>query len=99
MVATQHYKEYVKQAVKNGIDLIISGAGLPVDLPEFVKGSRTKIAPIVSSLKSAKVLCRMWDRRYQTAPDLVVIEGPQAGGHLGFSREELQEITRPDTTR
>ncbi len=94
MVATQHYKEYVKQAVKNGIDLIISGAGLPVDLPEFVKGSRTKIAPIVSSLKSAKVLCRMWDRRYQTAPDLVVIEGPQAGGHLGFSREELQEITQ-----
>ena len=94
MVATQNYKEYVKQAVKNKIDLIISGAGLPVDLPAFVQGSRTKIAPIVSSLKSAKVLCKMWDRRYQTAPDLVVIEGPQAGGHLGFDREELEEITQ-----
>ncbi len=94
MVATQNYKEYVIQAVKNKIDLIISGAGLPIDLPAFVAGSRTKIAPIVSSLKSAKVLCRMWDRRYQTAPDLVVIEGPQAGGHLGFGREELETINQ-----
>ena len=92
MVATQHYKEYVKEAVKNGVDLIISGAGLPVDLPGLVQGSKTKIAPIISSLKSAKVLCKMWDRKYQTAPDLVVIEGPKAGGHLGFSREELETI-------
>lgn len=92
MVATQNYKEYVKQAVKSGVDLIISGAGLPVDLPELVKGSRTRIAPIVSSLKSAKVLCRLWERKYQTVPDLVIIEGPKAGGHLGFSREELQNL-------
>ena len=92
MVATQHYKEYVKEAVKNGVDLIISGAGLPVDLPGVVQGSKTKIAPIISSLNSAKVLCKMWDRKYQTAPDLVVIEGPKAGGHLGFSREELETI-------
>lgn len=92
MVATQHYKEYVKEAVKNGVDLIISGAGLPVDLPGLVQGSKTKIAPIISSLKSAKVLCKMWDRKYQTAPDLVVIEGPKAGGHLEFSREELETI-------
>lgn len=92
MVATQHYKKYVKEAVKNGVDLIISGAGLPVDLPGLVQGSKTKIAPIISSLKSAKVLCKMWDRKYQTAPDLVVIEGPKAGGHLGFSREELETM-------
>lgn len=95
MVATQHYKEYVKEAVKNGVDLIISGAGLPVDLPGLVQGSKTKIAPIISSLKSAKVLCKMWDRKYQTAPDLVVIEGPKAGGHLGFSREELETMDEP----
>ena len=68
----------MKEAVKNGVDLIISGAGLPVDLPGLVQGSKTKIAPIISSLKSAKVLCKMWDRKYQTAPDLVVIEGPKA---------------------
>lgn len=89
MVATKNYAEYVKTAVKAGADIIISGAGLPIKLPELVKGSRTKIAPIVSSVKSAMVICKMWDRKYSCAPDLVVIEGPLAGGHLGFSREDL----------
>ena len=93
MVATQRYEEYVKSAVKAGIDIIISGAGLPIDLPKYVEGRKTKIAPIVSSLKSLTVICRMWERKYQTAPDLVVIEGPKAGGHLGFSREELETVT------
>lgn len=93
MVATQRYEEYVKSAVKAGIDIIISGAGLPIDLPKYVEGSKTKIAPIVSSLKALTVICRMWERKYQTAPDLVVIEGPKAGGHLGFSREELETLT------
>ena len=93
MVATQRYEEYVKSAVKAGIDIVISGAGLPIDLPKYVEGGKTKIAPIVSSLKSLTVICRMWERKYQTAPDLVVIEGPKAGGHLGFSREELETVT------
>ena len=93
MVATERYEEYVKSAVKAGIDIVISGAGLPIDLPKYVEGSKTKIAPIVSSLKSLTVICRMWERKYQTAPDLVVIEGPKAGGHLGFSREELETVT------
>lgn len=93
MVATQRYEEYVKAAVKAGVDLIISGAGLPIDLPKYVEGTKTKIAPIVSSLKSLNVICRMWDRKYKKAPDLVVIEGPKAGGHLGFSREELDTFT------
>ena len=92
MVATRNYAEYVKAAVKAGADLIISGAGLPISLPEYVKGSVTKIAPIVSSVKSAMVICKMWDRKFQTAPDLVVVEGPLAGGHLGFSRETLHEL-------
>ena len=92
MVATKNYAEYVKTAVKAGADLIISGAGLPVSLPEYVKGTATKIAPIVSSVKAATVICRMWDRKYQTAPELVVVEGPLAGGHLGFDREKLTEL-------
>lgn len=99
MVATRQYKEYVKAAVKAGADLIISGAGLPVSLPEYVEEAqresgiekRTLIAPIVSTAKSANVICKIWDRKYGKAPDLVVIEGPLAGGHLGFSREELGE--------
>ena len=104
MVATNGYKQYVKEAVKAGANVIISGAGLPVDLPKFVaeaeeellaegrKKQRTMIAPIVSSVKSAMVICRMWDRKHKTAPDFVVIEGPCAGGHLGFSEEQLTEF-------
>lgn len=99
MVATRQYKEYVKAAVKAGADLIISGAGLPVSLPEYVEEAQrenglaktTLIAPIVSTAKSAGVICKMWDRKYGKAPDMVVIEGPLAGGHLGFSREQLKE--------
>lgn len=91
MVATKRYAEYVQKAIEAGADIIISGAGLPVNLPELAAGSRTKIAPIVSTAKSASVICKMWDRKYQKAPDLVVIEGPLAGGHLGFSPEQLTE--------
>lgn len=100
MVATKNYASYVKKAVKAGADLIISGAGLPVGLPEYVAEAaeeagimlKTKIAPIVSTVKSAMVICKLWDRKYHRAPDLVVIEGPLAGGHLGFSREDLSEL-------
>ena len=104
MVATKEYASYVKEAVKAGADVIISGAGLPIDMPKFVaeaenenggsekKERRTMIAPIVSSVKSALVICRMWDRKYHTAPDFVVVQGPCAGGHLGFSREQLAEL-------
>ena len=93
MVATKQYAEYVKAAVKAGIDLIISGAGHPMELPKLVAGSKTKIAPIVSTVKAARVICRFWDHHYQRMPDLVVIEGPKAGGHLGFSRKQLEEFT------
>lgn len=94
MVASQRYADYVRAAVKAGADVIISGAGLPVELPAYVEGSNTKIAPIVSSLKSFTVLCRMWERKYRRYPDFVVIEGPKAGGHLGFSLEELKTFTK-----
>lgn len=96
MVATKRYEDYVRAAAKAGADLIISGAGLPAKLPELVRGFRTKIAPIVSSLKSAAVICKLWDRHYQTAPDMVVIEGPKAGGHLGFKEEELAHMDTLD---
>lgn len=96
MVATRKYEEYVKAAVAAGVDLIISGAGLPMTLPELVAGSKTKIAPIVSGLKSAQVILRYWLKKYDRLPDLVVIEGPKAGGHLGFSYEELQGIEEPE---
>lgn len=89
MVATKNYADYVREAVKAGADLIISGAGLPTELPELVKGTGTKIAPIISNLKGAKVILKYWEKKHKRFPDLIVIEGPKAGGHLGFSLEEL----------
>lgn len=96
MVATRHYKEYVKNAVLAGVDVILSGAGLPVDLPEYVKGSKVKIAPIISSLKAFTVISRVWERKYARYPDFVVVEGPKAGGHLGFSKEAVQQLTQEE---
>lgn len=94
MVATKRYEEYVRAAVKAGADLIISGAGLPTMLPALVEKSKTKIAPVVSTIKSASVICKLWDRKFKRCPDLVVIEGPKAGGHLGFTYEELETVTQ-----
>ena len=94
MVATKKYEEYVKAAVAAGVDLIISGAGLPMTLPELIGNAGTKIAPIVSSKKSLSVIMKYWKKKYDRTPDLVVVEGPKAGGHLGFSREELETVTQ-----
>ena len=94
MVATRRYEDYVKAAVEAGIDLIISGAGLPMTLPALVEGAKTKIAPIVSSAKSLNVITKYWMKKYNRKPDMVVVEGPAAGGHLGFSREEIENYSR-----
>lgn len=91
MVATRNYDDYVKAAVAAGVDLIICGAGLPMNLPALTAGSDTKIAPIVSSVKSAQVIFKYWLKKFDRVPDLVVIEGPKAGGHLGFSLEQLEQ--------
>lgn len=96
MVAIENYREMVKAAVEESIDLIISGAGLPSELPELVKGSGTKIAPIVSSGKAAAVITKLWTKRHGYLPDLIVVEGPMAGGHLGFSEEVLKSGVLPD---
>ena len=96
MVALKHYKEHVQEAVKAGADVIISGAGLPMDLPKLVGDSVTKIAPIVSSKRAAQLILKMWAHRYERTADFLVIEGPKAGGHLGFSREQLKDVEALD---
>lgn len=95
MVAMNHYAQIAKRCVKNGIDLIISGAGLPKELPEFVKGTKTKIAPIISSAKGARLISKLWISKHNYVPDMIVVEGPEAGGHLGFKNEELVEGKKP----
>ena len=96
MVAMNHYEDYVREAAKSGADIIISGAGLPVDLPSYVKGYDTKIAPIVSSVKAANIVLKLWDRKYKRTADMVVIEGAYAGGHLGFHFEEIENFDDKD---
>ena len=89
MTAVSHFGETCRCAVQAGADAIISGAGLPMDLPDYVKGSSTLCAPIVSSARAAKLLIKRWLRHYDCKPDFLVVEGSKAGGHLGFSKEEL----------
>ncbi len=95
MVAMNHYGEMVRAAADEGIDLIISGAGLPLQLPEFVRDFKTRIAPIVSSGKAARVISQYWETHYGRTADMVVVEGTEAGGHLGFSREILDAQDKP----
>ena len=92
MAVTNHYEEYVKQCIKSGADMIITGAGLPMELPQAAAGSDIKLVPIVSSKKAANIILKRWDKKHQIAPDAVVIEGPLAGGHLGFKPKELVDI-------
>lgn len=87
MVAMKNYKEYVTTAINEKIDVIISGAGLPIELPKLVKKS-SKIIPIVSSSKAAKIILKKWEK-YNHLPDAIIVEGPKAGGHLGFKAKEL----------
>lgn len=92
MAAMNNYELYVKKAVEEKIDLIISGAGLPLALPKLVEGTSTKIAPIVSSAKAARIIIKSY-LKHNRLPDAVVVEGPLAGGHLGFKMNEMLEKT------
>ncbi|MFH1956863.1 MAG: nitronate monooxygenase family protein [bacterium] len=93
MVALTNYPSLVQASAKEGIDIVFSGAGLPLSLPKLVEGTKTKICPIVSSGRAAEIICRNWIRKYNYVPDGIVVEGPLAGGHLGFSFKELENET------
>ncbi|MCM8782350.1 MAG: nitronate monooxygenase family protein [Candidatus Omnitrophica bacterium] len=92
MVTLSNYDTLVKIAVEEKVDAIISGAGLPLKLPLYTKGSSTKLIPIVSSGRAANIVCEVWKKKYNLLPDAIVVEGPLAGGHLGFNKEELNNI-------
>lgn len=90
MVAVNDYEELVAEAVKGEIDFIISGAGLPLKLPELVGDEDVLIAPVISSLKAFKLINKVWSKRYNRFPDFVVVEGSDAGGHLGFKMDNIR---------
>lgn len=89
MCAANDYERIVKDACDSGINVIISGAGLPTNLPEFTKDfAHVALVPIVSSAKALKIICKRWTGRYGKLPDAVVLEGPKSGGHQGFTYEQ-----------
>ncbi|MCL1843665.1 MAG: nitronate monooxygenase [Defluviitaleaceae bacterium] len=110
MCALSGYADYVKCCMENGADLIISGAGLPTDLPALLADSggvdknnknnknakSIKNVPIVSSKKAASILLRLWDKKFGKTAHMLIIEGPKAGGHLGFSHEELEKYEKDE---
>lgn len=90
MVALSNFADLVKTAIEEKIDIIFAGAGLPLSLPEFLDGSEsTKLVPIVSSGKAARIISQRWQSEYNYLPDAIVVEGPKAGGHLGFKPEQI----------
>ncbi len=92
MVALTNYEDMVRTSIEEKADLIISGAGLPLDLPKYLTpGCVTKLVPIVSSARAAKIICEKWFAHYQYLPDAIVVEGPKAGGHLGFKPKQLED--------
>ncbi|MFR9523012.1 MAG: nitronate monooxygenase family protein [Rikenellaceae bacterium] len=90
MVALSDFAELVKTSIAEKVDIIFSGAGLPLDLPSFLKSdSTTKLVPIVSSARAAKLICEKWKQNYNYLPDAIVLEGPKAGGHLGYKATQI----------
>jgi nitronate monooxygenase len=90
MVAMTNFVDMIKTSIAEKVDIIIAGAGLPLDLPSFLKkDSSTKLIPIVSSARAARIICEKWKANYDYLPDAVIVEGPKAGGHLGFSAEQI----------
>jgi nitronate monooxygenase len=88
LCAITDYGRVARDAVQAGADLIISGAGLPMKLPEYVENDDVALVPIVSSARAMNLICRTWEKRYKRIPDAVVLEGPKSGGHQGFKYEE-----------
>jgi nitronate monooxygenase len=88
-----NFVDMVKTSIAEKVDIIFSGAGLPMDMPSFLKkDSTTKLVPIVSSARAAKIICEKWQNNYDYLPDAIVVEGPKAGGHLGFKTEQIEDV-------
>jgi nitronate monooxygenase len=91
LYAINDYGRVVEDACEAGIDIIITGAGLPTNMPEFTEGyPDVALVPIVSSAKALKIICKRWKKRYDRLPDAVVVEGPKSGGHQGFTYEQCK---------
>ena len=103
LYASNDYNRIVKDACEAGADMIITGAGLPLTMPDAAKDyPDVALIPIVSTAKALRIICRRWKKTHNRLPDAVVVEGPLSGGHQGFKYEEcflpenqLEEILPP----
>jgi len=96
MVALTNFEDLVATALEEKIDILFFGAGLPLKMPaimnnEFMQETKTKFAVIVSSVRTVNVIFKTWAKKFSAIPDAVVVEGPKAGGHLGYSLEQLDD--------
>lgn len=92
MMALTNFGDMVKTSIAEKVDVIFAGAGLPMDLPKYITADcTTKLVPIVSSARAARIICEKWKSLYNYLPDLVVVEGPKAGGHLGFKANQIED--------
>ena len=93
MVAVNDFHQLLDVAIEEKVDIVFLGAGLPIkNIPvEALRKANVKLAPIVSSARAAQMIFRMWEKLYNDTPDAVVVEGPKAGGHLGFTAEQLDD--------
>jgi NAD(P)H-dependent flavin oxidoreductase YrpB (nitropropane dioxygenase family) len=92
MVALTNFADMFKTAISSRADVIFAGAGLPLDLPSFLtKDCKTKLVPIVSSTRAALIICEKWIKNYNYVPDAIVLEGPKAGGHLGYKENQIAD--------
>lgn len=92
MVALSNFADLARTAIAEKADVIFAGAGLPLDLPSFLqKDSKTMLVPIVSSARAAKLICDKWRQNFNYLPDAIVVEGPKAGGHLGFKNNQIED--------
>ena len=92
MVALSNFEDMVKTSIEEGIDIIFSGAGLPLNLPAFLReGCKTSLVPIVSSAKAVRLIAKWWRDKHRYTPDAIVVEGPLAGGHLGFKKSQIDD--------
>ena len=89
LYAINDYGRVVRDSCEAGADIIVTGAGLPTNMPEFTQGfPDVALVPIVSSAKALKIICKRWKQRYNRLPDAVIVEGPKSGGHQGFTYEQ-----------
>ena len=91
LYAINDYGRVVRDACEAGANIIITGAGLPTNMPEFTKDfPDVALVPIVSSARALKLICKKW-QRYNKLPDAIIVEGPLSGGHQGFTYEQCTQ--------